>query len=59
MSRFVVYYESDGSARIRKLILDASLRGHIGPILLTNGVYEDGQYLAELIENGEVSKVGI
>jgi len=59
VSRFVVYYESDGSARIRKLILDASLRGHIGPILLTNGVYEDGQYLAELIENGEVSKVGI
>lgn len=59
MSRFVVYFESEGSARIRKLILDASLRGHLGPILLTSGKFENGQYLAELIENGNAQNVGI
>jgi len=59
VSRFVVYFESEGSARIRKLILDASLRGHLGPILLTSGKYENGQYLAELIENGQAQNVGI
>jgi len=59
VSRFVVYFESKGSARIRNLILDASLRGHLGPILLTSGKYENGQYLAELIENGQSQNVGI
>jgi len=59
VSRFVVYFESEGSARIRKLIIDASLRGHLGPILLTSGKFENGQYLAELIENGQAQNVGI